>query len=55
MRVHIFPKGTSPKMNIIVQLEFKLVYLKPTVQHFSHSPHKDDGIKKKKKKKKNQF
>ena len=29
-------KGISPKMNVIVQLEFELVYYDVTVQHFSH-------------------
>ena len=34
--VHTFPKSISPKVNIRVQLEFKLTYFKAIVQHFSH-------------------
>ena len=32
--VHIFPKGISPKVNIITQLMFKLAYVEVAVQHF---------------------
>ena len=35
-RVHAFPKGISPKMKIIVQLEFKLTQFEVAVHHFSH-------------------
>ena len=34
--VHTFPKGICPKVNVIVRLEFKLVYYDSTVQHFNH-------------------
>ena len=33
---HTPPEAMSPKVNIIAQLEFKLVYFEPAVQHFSH-------------------
>ena len=33
--VHIFPKGISPKVNVIAWLEFELVYFEAAVQHFS--------------------
>ena len=35
-QVHAFPKGTCPKVNIIVRLEFELAYYDSTVQHFNH-------------------
>ena len=34
--VHAFLKGISPKVNVIVQLEFKLAYYDFTVQYFNH-------------------
>ena len=34
--VHTFPKGISPKVNVIVQLEFELAYYDVAVQHVSH-------------------
>ena len=33
---NIFPKGISPKVNVIAQLEFELIYLEAAVQHFNH-------------------
>ena len=36
IKVSSFPKGISPKVNIIVQLEFELAYFEATVRHFSH-------------------
>ena len=35
-RFHTFPKGISPKVNIIVQLEFELAYINVTIQHIGH-------------------
>ena len=35
-RVHTFPKGISPKMNAIAQLEFELAFFEAADQHFSH-------------------
>ena len=35
-RFHAFPNSISPKVNIIAQLECKLVYDNVTVQHVSH-------------------
>ena len=35
-RVHTFPKGISPKGNIIARLEFELAYYDVTVKHLSH-------------------
>ena len=34
--VHTFPKGISPKVNAVVQLEFKFAYFEAGVQNFSH-------------------
>ena len=34
--VHTFPENISPKVNIIMQLEFKLAYFNVAVQHVSH-------------------
>ena len=34
--VHAFLKGTRPKMNIIVPLEFELAYFEAAVHYFSH-------------------
>ena len=34
--VYIFPKNISPKVNVIVRLEFEFAYFKATVQYFSH-------------------
>ena len=34
--VHTFPKGISPKVNVIVRLKFELTYNGVTVQHVSH-------------------
>ena len=34
--VHNFPNGICPKVNIIVQLEFKLAYYNPAVHRFNH-------------------
>ncbi len=36
MRVHIFPKGISPKVKVIVQLELELAYYYFTARHVSH-------------------
>ena len=33
MGVHIFRKSISPKVNVIAQLEFELIYYKVAVQH----------------------
>ena len=33
---YTFRKGISPKMNVIVQLEFELAHFEAAVQHFSH-------------------
>ena len=42
--VYAFPKGISPKVNVVVWLKSKLTYFKATVQHLSHYltdiPHK---------------
>ena len=35
-RVHTFPKGICPKMNVMVQLEFELAYYDPAVYRFNH-------------------
>ena len=37
-RVHTFPKGIRPKVNIIKQLESELAYTDVTVLRFSHYP-----------------
>ena len=34
--VHTFPKGISPKVNVLAQLEFELTYYDVAVQHISH-------------------
>ena len=34
--VHAFPKGISPKINVITRLEFKLANFKVAVEHFSN-------------------
>ena len=34
--VHTFPKGICPKVNVIAQLEFELIYNDSTVHHFNH-------------------
>ena len=34
--IHTFPKVISPKVNIMVRLEFELTYFKATVQYISH-------------------
>ena len=34
--VHTFPKGICPKVNVRVQLEFKLIYHNPAVYCFNH-------------------
>ena len=36
-RVHIFPKGISPKENVIAWLEFEFVYYGVAVRHFTHN------------------
>ena len=36
MRVYTFRKGISPKVNVIVQLQFKLANYDVTIQHISH-------------------
>ena len=36
MGVHTFRKGISPKMNVIVQLKFKLTYFEVTAHHINH-------------------
>ena len=35
-RVHIFPKGINPKVNVIAWLEFELAYYDFAVEHVSH-------------------
>ena len=35
--VHAFPKGISPKVNVIVRLKFELFYYNVTV-HYRESP-----------------
>ena len=35
-RIHTFPKGIGPKMNVIARLEFELVYYEVEVQHVNH-------------------
>ena len=35
-RVHTFPKGIGPKVNVIMRAEFELAYFEVTVKHFSH-------------------
>ena len=35
-RVHAFPKGISPKVNVIVGLEFELAYYDVAVKQVSH-------------------
>ena len=39
--VHTFPKGISPKVNVIARLEFELAYYDVTVHYVSHY---DTGI-----------
>ena len=39
--VHTFPKGISPKVNIIVWLEFELFYFEATVHSISPLRQKD--------------
>ena len=34
--VHTFPRGISPKVNVVVRLEFELTYFEVAVQPFSH-------------------
>ena len=34
--VHAIPKGISPRVNVMIWLDFELAYFKATVQHFSH-------------------
>ena len=34
--VHIFPKDTNPKVNIIAWMEFEPAYYDAAVQHISH-------------------
>ena len=36
MKIHTFPKGISPKVNVIALLEFELAYYDVAVQHISH-------------------
>ena len=36
MEVHTFPKDISPKVNVIVQLQFKFIYHNVTVQYIRH-------------------
>ena len=33
---HIFPKGISPKVNVLARLGFELVYYDVVVQYVSH-------------------
>ena len=35
-RVHTFPKGISPKVNVIAWLEFELAYFEAVVKHFNN-------------------
>ena len=35
-KIHIFPKGISPKVNVIARLESELAYYNVTVQHVTH-------------------
>ena len=34
--IHIFLRGISPKVNVIMRREFKLAYFEAVVQHFNH-------------------
>ena len=34
-KVHTFPKGISPKVNVIAGLEFEFTHFEATVQHDS--------------------
>ena len=34
--VHIFPKSSDPKVNLIARLEFELAHFRVAVQRFSH-------------------
>ena len=36
-RIHAFPKGISPKVNVIMQLQLELAYYDVAVQLFSHN------------------
>ena len=36
MEVHIFPRDICPKVNVIAQVEFELVYCNIAVLHVSH-------------------
>ena len=35
--VHTFPKGISPKVNVIAQVESELVHFEAAVHHFHHN------------------
>ena len=35
-RVHTFPKGICPKMNVTAQLEFELAYYDSALQRFNY-------------------
>ena len=35
-RIHTFPKGISPKVNVIAKQEFELAYFVAAVQYFNH-------------------
>ena len=35
-KIYTFLKGIIPKVNVIVQREFKVAYFKATVQHVNH-------------------
>ena len=45
-KVHVFPKGISPNMNVIARLEFELAYYDVAVHHISLSPNKDSPLAK---------
>ena len=36
MRVHTFPDGINPKVNIIVRMDFELAFFEAEFQHLSH-------------------
>ena len=40
-RVHTFPKGICPKVNVIARLEYELAYYDSAVHRFNHYTHKD--------------
>ena len=41
--IHTFPKGISPKVNVIAWVEFELVYFKVADQHVIHYTNGDSS------------